>query len=127
MCACACLCVRQVRKIGKDGKAYSKIGNSKEDFGEGITVFGPHVLQLTWKEKKAYLYDKETLNHEGGFEIDFEGWCVCRHRPKQLPSGGPRSTSGGFCATLPTGQFISHAPDICIALAVTSSQGSHAQ
>jgi len=64
----------QIRKTDLQGKVYSKVSNSKDDFGEGITVFGKHVLQLTWRENKAFLYDKESLNHEGGFEIDYEGW-----------------------------------------------------
>jgi len=78
----------QVRKVRMDGIAYSKINNAKDDFGEGVTHFGKHIMQLTWREKKAFLYEHETLNHEGGFEIDFEGWGACHDEEHVYISDG---------------------------------------
>ncbi|RVU01461.1 glutaminyl-peptide cyclotransferase [Mucilaginibacter limnophilus] len=48
-------------------------------FAEGITIIGDKILQLTYKEKTAYVYDKntfkllQTLNYTAGEQ----GWGLC--------------------------------------------------
>jgi glutamine cyclotransferase len=48
-------------------------------FGEGISVVGDKVLQLTYHEKIGYVYDKSTFKQLSTFSDPFavEGWGMC--------------------------------------------------
>lgn len=48
-------------------------------FGEGLTVFEDKIIQLTWKAKKGFIYDKATLVMQKSFEYkdSKEGWGLC--------------------------------------------------
>lgn len=46
-------------------------------FGEGITVFGDTLWQLTWKNGVAIVRDKDTLAERGRFPLTTEGWGIC--------------------------------------------------
>ena len=43
-------------------------------FGEGIALVGDELVQLTWKEKRAYVYDKTTLQLKRTLPYAWEGW-----------------------------------------------------
>ena len=43
-------------------------------FGEGITLLGEEVFQLTWRKGKAFVYDRQTLRKEREFNYTGEGW-----------------------------------------------------
>ena len=45
-------------------------------FGEGITVVGNKIIQLTWRAKKGFVYDKETLKLLRTFKYDTQGWGI---------------------------------------------------
>jgi len=50
-------------------------------FGEGIAVHGGAVTQLTWRERKAFVYDLETFERLRTLEFATdtgEGWGLCR-------------------------------------------------
>lgn len=67
-----------IRKIDlKTGKILQKKNLSPFLFGEGIALLGDMLIQLTWKEKKAWVYDKENffLIRDCGYEG--EGWGLC--------------------------------------------------
>lgn len=55
------------------GRSLQRAGLDKMYFGEGITILNDTLYQLTWKEKKIFVYD---LNFKKirSFEIDKEGW-----------------------------------------------------
>lgn len=44
------------------------------EFGEGITVLGGKVYQLTWQSNKAYVYDTRTGEKLQEFRYPGEGW-----------------------------------------------------
>ncbi|WP_199431613.1 glutaminyl-peptide cyclotransferase [Qaidamihabitans albus] len=46
-------------------------------FGEGITVTGPSVWQLTWQSGVAFERDPETLAERRRVEYAGEGWGLC--------------------------------------------------
>ncbi len=52
-------------------------------FGEGITIWGDQVIQLTWKSRQALVYDLETFHPQGRFIYRGEGWGLT-HDGKQL-------------------------------------------
>ncbi len=43
-------------------------------FGEGITILGEKIYQLTWKEQTGFIYNKETFQLTGVFSYPHEGW-----------------------------------------------------
>jgi len=61
------------------GKPIKKVMDDPKVFGEGIAVVGNKIMQLTWKEKKGYVFDKETfkLISTFSFNVGVEGWGVC--------------------------------------------------
>lgn len=46
-------------------------------FGEGVTIVGDDLVQLTWKSGTAYVWDAETLNLKAEHSYDGEGWGLC--------------------------------------------------
>lgn len=48
-----------------------------EHFGEGLTLVGDRLLQLTWQEEVAHAWDVEDLAPAGSFSYEGEGWGLC--------------------------------------------------
>ena len=57
-------------------------------FGEGITPWGNHIIQLTWKEHVALVYDRQTLQQTGRFEYEGEGWGLTQDGRHLIMSDG---------------------------------------
>jgi glutamine cyclotransferase len=47
---------------------------SPEYFGEGITVLGPAIFQLTWQSHTGFVYGSSTFHVERRFSYPGEGW-----------------------------------------------------
>ena len=60
-----------------DGEALRDISLAPQLFGEGITIVGDTIIQLTWTSGKAFVYDIETLSVVDQFEYEGEGWGLC--------------------------------------------------
>lgn len=58
------------------GKILQKQGVDAKVFAEGIVIVGDKIMQLTWKEKIGYVYDKKTLKLLDTFNnnVGVEGW-----------------------------------------------------
>jgi len=50
---------------------------SAELFGEGLARVGERLIQLTWKNHKALVWDLATLKKASEFSYDGEGWGLC--------------------------------------------------
>jgi glutamine cyclotransferase len=70
------------------GASLKKMGLDGNYFGEGITVFGDKVYQLTWQEKKCFVYNKNTLQIEDDFAYNGEGWGLCNDGKSLIMSDG---------------------------------------
>ena len=57
-------------------------------FGEGITIFGDRVIQLTWTSHKAFVYDKKSLNLLEEFSYPIEGWGITNDGDRLIMSDG---------------------------------------
>lgn len=57
-------------------------------FGEGVTVMGNWIYQLTWKEGYCIVYDKETLRPLGSHRYAGEGWGLADDGQKLYMSDG---------------------------------------
>jgi len=69
-----------LRKLDyRTGEILNEVTLGNEYFAEGLTVVNDMVYQLTWREKKGFIYDAKTLNKTGDFAYNEskEGWGLC--------------------------------------------------
>nr|WP_245585589.1 glutaminyl-peptide cyclotransferase [Pseudonocardia asaccharolytica] len=59
------------------GAVRHAVGLPGELFGEGITVVGSRIWQLTWRDGVALEWDRATLRLLRQVRIDGEGWGLC--------------------------------------------------
>ena len=52
---------------------------SDEFFGEGITIFEDKIIQLTWKNKIGFVYNKDSFQLLQEFEYSTEGWGITQN------------------------------------------------
>jgi glutamine cyclotransferase len=57
-------------------------------FGEGITVFGPHLIQLTWQSQVGFVYDKTNFTLIRQFTYPTEGWGITHDDQHLIMSDG---------------------------------------
>jgi len=58
------------------GQVLKRAPLPREDFGEGLTLWNSSIIQLTWRSKTGFIYDKESLNRTGTFTYPTEGWGI---------------------------------------------------
>jgi glutamine cyclotransferase len=64
-----------LRKIEiKSGKIIREIKLADEFFGEGMTLIGNKVYQLTWQNNTGFIYNLSDLQKMGEFHYEGEGW-----------------------------------------------------
>jgi glutaminyl-peptide cyclotransferase len=56
------------------GAVEQRVPLPAEVFGEGVTVAGDHLIQLTWQSQIGYVYDTRTFAVERTFTYSGEGW-----------------------------------------------------
>lgn len=59
-----------------------------EFFGEGITVFGDRIIQLTWQDHKGFVYDKHSFDLLREFSYPTEGWGITNDGSQLIMSDG---------------------------------------
>lgn len=57
-------------------------------FGEGLALVSDHLIQLTWKEQTAYVYDADTFARLGQVSYEGEGWGLCYDGNQLVMSDG---------------------------------------
>ena len=57
-------------------------------FGEGITIFGDRIYQLTYQSKTGFVYDKETFELLNEFTYPTEGWGLTHDGEHLIMSDG---------------------------------------
>jgi glutamine cyclotransferase len=72
----------------KSGKVTEQIKLEDQYFGEGITVLKDKIYQLTWKEKKGFVYDAKSFKLEKTFSFETEGWGITNDGEKLYMSDG---------------------------------------
>ena len=70
------------------GTVLSQIALADEYFGEGLTVTGDQILQLTWRSGLAIVYERATLIEVGRHSYQGEGWGVCLMGDELIMSDG---------------------------------------
>jgi glutamine cyclotransferase len=78
-----------LRKIDLEtGRIASQVALNKQYFGEGITVLGDRIYQLTWRERVCLVYEKETLKYLGAHKYTGEGWGLADDEKQLYLSDG---------------------------------------
>lgn len=73
-----------VRKVELEtGKVLKRHLLADQYFGEGLTVFQDRLIQLTWRSRTGFVYDKESFDLLRQFAYQTEGWGIT-HDGKQL-------------------------------------------
>ena len=70
------------------GKVLVKTDLSPEFFGEGLTIIGDRIYQLTWKSGQGFIYGKEDLARKGSFSYSTEGWGLTDDGTQLIMSDG---------------------------------------
>ena len=60
-------------------------------FGEGITILGDKVYQLTWKSQRGFVYDLASFRRTGEFTYAGEGWGLTNDGQSLIMSDGGAS------------------------------------
>lgn len=60
----------------------------KRFFGEGVTVFGDRIIQLTWKSGVGFIYDKNSLELIKIFNFLTDGWGITHNGVHLIMSDG---------------------------------------
>ena len=67
-----------LRKVDPDnGKVVQRLALDPGYFGEGLERVGNRLIQLTWKEGLALVYDLDTLSLVQAHQYGGEGWGLC--------------------------------------------------
>ena len=66
-----------LRKIDLNtGKILQVVDISREYFGEGIALVRNRIVQLTWRSRKGFVYEKNSFRRIGEFHYETEGWGI---------------------------------------------------
>lgn len=60
------------------GKILRKLPLMEKVFAEGIAVFPHQIIQLTWRERQAFVYERKSLKLRHILSYSGEGWGLCR-------------------------------------------------
>src|SRR3954466_8518967 len=70
------------------GEVLQKRNVAAQYFGEGITVRGAELFQLTWQTGVGLVYDKQTFAPKRQFKYSGEGWGLTQDRSSLIMSDG---------------------------------------
>ena len=59
------------------GEVTARVDLPDQFFGEGLTVAGDEIVQLTWRSGTARVYDRATLDPLWEHRYEGEGWGLC--------------------------------------------------
>jgi len=83
-----------------------------EYFGEGITILGGKIFQLTWLDQKGFVYDKQSFALSEEFGYSSEGWGITDDGVRLIMSDGSATLSFRNPTTFElTGQVQVHDAD----------------
>jgi glutamine cyclotransferase len=57
-------------------------------WGEGITIFGKRIIQLTWQSGVGFVYDKSSFELLEEFHYPTEGWGITHDEERLIMSDG---------------------------------------
>jgi glutaminyl-peptide cyclotransferase len=70
------------------GRVIRKIDVPPPIFAEGLALVGDNLIQLTWQNGRALVYNKHTFTRAGEFTYRGEGWGLCTAGSELVMSDG---------------------------------------
>ncbi|WP_419918869.1 glutaminyl-peptide cyclotransferase [Candidatus Poriferisocius sp.] len=70
------------------GRVLRETAGDPQYFGEGLALVDDRLVWLTWQAGVAGVYDRDTLDPEGGFTYAGEGWGLCHDGTRLVMSNG---------------------------------------
>ena len=58
----------------ESGRVLKQVALAREYFAEGLAVIGSQAIQLTWQNRKGFVYDVDTFQLQKEFAYEGEGW-----------------------------------------------------
>jgi glutaminyl-peptide cyclotransferase len=78
-----------IRKVDlKTGRVLQINNLSEEYFGEGITLYGGKIIQLTWQSHTGFVYEQNNLKLLDEFSYPTEGWGIAHDDSRLIMSDG---------------------------------------
>lgn len=78
-----------LRKVALEtGAILQEVSLDDDYFGEGITMFGDRIIQLTWRSHSGFVYDKASFNVTEEFSYNGEGWGITNDGTRLIVSNG---------------------------------------
>ena len=72
----------------ESGSVLRSVPLEAQYFGEGITIFGDRIYQLTWQEQAGFVYDRATFQLLQTFTYPTEGWGITHDGQRLIVSDG---------------------------------------
>jgi len=72
----------------RTGKVKRKLDVPAEYFAEGLALVDGRLIQLTWQEEKAFVYNRSDFQKVGELRYDGEGWGLCYDGSRLVMSDG---------------------------------------
>ncbi|MCB0082536.1 MAG: glutaminyl-peptide cyclotransferase [Caldilineaceae bacterium] len=78
-----------LRQVDRDtGDVRKQIDLPAQYFGEGITILGDKLYQLTWQSHTGFIYNKDTFTKLADFPYATEGWGITHNGQQLIMSDG---------------------------------------
>lgn len=79
----------EVRKLALEtGEVLQSRKLADSYFGEGLTIYGKKLIQLTWQSNVGFVYDKESFKLLQEFSYPTEGWGITFDGKRLVMSDG---------------------------------------
>ncbi len=79
---------RLIKSAFPSGETLASISLAAEHFGEGVTVIGDEVFQLTYTSHLCFVYDRESMEQKRTFRYPTEGWGLTHDGESLIMSDG---------------------------------------
>lgn len=70
------------------GETLQSVSLTGDSFGEGMTIFGDKIIQLTWMSHKGFVYNKTSFDELQQFSYQGEGWGLTHDDTILIMSNG---------------------------------------
>jgi glutamine cyclotransferase len=79
----------RLRKVDLEtGAVIKEVALPDDVFGEGITIWNDRIIQLTWKERLGFVFDRESFELIERFRFAGEGWGLTHDSRHLIMSDG---------------------------------------
>jgi glutamine cyclotransferase len=84
----------ELRRVDlESGAVLQNLALGPEYFGEGVTVWRDQIIQLTWKSRLGFVYDKTSFKLIKSFDYPTEGWGLTHDDTRLIMSDGTSTLS----------------------------------